>query len=54
MATLTPDQQQDVARRFQDLATQWHAATRYRSNKHALRDHSIDQEIVAQGEAAFR
>jgi hypothetical protein len=50
MITLTPEQQQDVARRFQGLATQWKEATRYRSNIHALRNHPVYQELVAQGE----
>ena len=50
MTTLTPEQQQDVARRFQGLATQWNAATRYRSNTHALRNHPVYQELVALGE----
>jgi hypothetical protein len=39
MITLTPEQQQDVARRFQGLASEWIATTRYRSNTHALRTH---------------
>ncbi len=50
MTTLTPEQQQDLAQRFQGLATQWDAATRYRSNTHALRDHPVYQELVALGE----
>ena len=50
MITLTPEQQLDVARRFQGLATQWKATTRYRSNTHALRTHPIFQELVALGE----
>ena len=50
MTTLTPEQQQDVARQFQGLATQWNATTRYRSNIHALRNHPVYQELVALGE----
>jgi hypothetical protein len=50
MITLTPEQQQDVARRFQGLATQWKATTRYRSNTHSLRNHPVYQELVALGE----
>ena len=50
MTTLTPEQQQDLAQRFQGLASQWNAATRYRSNTHALRDHPVYQELVALGE----
>jgi hypothetical protein len=50
MITLTPEQQQDVARRFQDLASQWKATTRYRSNTHALRSHPLYQELIALGE----
>src|ERR1700716_1313119 len=45
-----PDQQRDVARRVQGLATQWNATTRYRSNMHALRNHPVYQELVALGE----
>jgi len=51
MITLTPEQQQDVARRFQGLATRWIATTRYRSNTQALRNHPVYQELVALGEA---
>src|SRR4051794_16852468 len=51
MATLTPEQQRDVVRRFQALATQWKTTTRYRSNLHALRNHTVYQELVALGEA---
>src|SRR4051812_34011426 len=50
MITLTPEQQRDVARRFQGLLTLWKAATRYRSNTHALRNHPVYQELVALGE----
>jgi hypothetical protein len=50
MTTLTSEQQQDVARRFEGLAAQWKAATRYRSNTHALRNHPVHQELVALGE----
>jgi hypothetical protein len=50
MITLTAEQQQDVARRFQGLATQWIATTRYRSNSQALRNHPVYQELVALGE----
>jgi hypothetical protein len=50
MITLTPEQQLDIVRRFQDLATQWIAATRYRSNTHALRNHAAYQELVALGD----
>ncbi len=50
MITLTPEQQQDVARRFQILASQWIAATRYRSNTHALRKHPVYQQLVSLGE----
>ena len=50
MITLTPEQQQDVARRFQGLSTQWDAATRYRSNTHTLRNHPVYQELIALGE----
>ena len=52
MTTLTPEQQQNLAQRFQGLANQWNAATRYRSNTHALRDHPVYQELVALGEPA--
>jgi hypothetical protein len=52
MTTLTPEQRQDVARRFQGLATQWGVATRYRSNTHALRDHPVYRELVGLGEPA--
>jgi hypothetical protein len=50
MITLTPEQQQEVARRFQGLATQWIATTRYRSNTQDLRNHPVYQELVALGE----
>ena len=50
MITLTPEQQQDVARRFQGLATRWIATARYRSNTQALRNHAVYQELVAMGE----
>ena len=50
MITLTPEQQQDVERRFQGLATQWNATTRYRSNIHALRNHPVYLQLVALGE----
>jgi hypothetical protein len=50
MITLTPEQQQEVARRFQVLARQWIETTRYRSNTRALRDHRAFQELVALGE----
>jgi len=50
MITLTPEQQQNVARRFQGLAAQWNAATRYRSNTQALRNHPVYEELVALGE----
>lgn len=50
MITLTPEHQQDVARRFQELATQWKAATRYRSNTRSLQNHPVYQELVALGE----
>jgi hypothetical protein len=50
MITLTPEQQQDVARRFQGLASQWIATTRYRSNTQALRKHPVYQELVSLGE----
>jgi hypothetical protein len=50
MTTLTPAQQQELGRRFQDLATQWNAATRYRSSTRALRDHPVYQQLVALGE----
>src|SRR3954470_15783003 len=50
MITLTPEQQQDVARRFQGLLTPGKAATRYRSNTHALRNHPVYQELIALGE----
>ncbi len=52
MIRLTSEQQQDVARRFQGLATQWNAVTRYRSNTRALRNHPVYQELVALGEPA--
>jgi hypothetical protein len=52
MTTLTPEQQQDVTRRFQVLATRWDEATRYRSNIHALRNHPVYEELVALGEPA--
>ncbi len=50
MATLTPEQNQDVIRRFQLLVTQWKVATRYRSNIHALRNHPVYQELLALGD----
>ncbi len=50
MITLTPEQQQDVAQRFQALATRWIATTRYRSKTQALRNHPVYQELVALGE----
>jgi hypothetical protein len=50
ITTLTPEQYQDVARRFQGLTAQWSAATRYRSNIHALRNHPVCRELVALGE----
>ena len=50
MIAPTPEQQQDVARRFQGLATQWKAAIRYRSNTRSLRNHPVYQELVALGE----
>lgn len=50
MVTLTPEQQQDVARRFHGLATRWKVTTRYRSNTHTLRSHPIFQELLALGE----
>ena len=50
MITLIPEQQQDVAQRFQALATRWIATTRYRSNTQALRNHPVYQELVALGE----
>jgi hypothetical protein len=52
MITLTPEQQQDITRRFQELATQWIAAARYRSNMQALLNHPVYQELVALGEPA--
>ena len=54
MITLTPEQQQDVARRFQGLATRWNATTRYRSNTQALRNHPVYQELVAWGNRSSR
>jgi hypothetical protein len=50
MTPLTPEQQHDVARRFQDLANQWVAMTRYRSNTHARRDEAVYQELVKLGQ----
>jgi hypothetical protein len=50
MTTLTPEQQQELGRRFQGLATQWNAVARYRSNTRGLRDHPVYQEMVALGE----
>jgi hypothetical protein len=50
MITLTPEQQLDVARRFQVLATQWIALTRYRSNTQSLRNQPVYQQRVALGE----
>jgi hypothetical protein len=50
MITLTPEQQQDVARRFRGLAGHWIAATRYRSNTQALRILPVYQELVSLGE----
>ncbi len=49
MITLTPEQQQDVARRFQDLAGQWIATKRHRSNTRSLRKHAVFQELVSLG-----
>jgi hypothetical protein len=51
MITLTPEQKQDVARRFRSLALQWETATRYRSNLHTLRDHPVFQEFLGLGES---
>jgi hypothetical protein len=51
MATLTPEQQSDVERRFKDLAVQWFATTRYRSNTHALQNGPVYLELVGSGEA---
>jgi len=50
MIALTPEQEHDVARRFQGLATEWIEATRFRSNTRALRNHPVYQELVALGE----
>jgi hypothetical protein len=50
MITRTSEQQKVVAQRFQGLATQWKATTRYRSNIQALRNHPVYQELVALGE----
>jgi hypothetical protein len=50
MITLTPEQQLEVARRFQVLTRQWVEVTRYRSNTQALRSHPGFQELVALGE----
>jgi hypothetical protein len=49
--TLTPEQQQHVARQLQGLADHWKATTRYRSNTNALRNHPVYRELVALGEA---
>jgi hypothetical protein len=53
MTTLTPEQQQDVARRFRALVNQWNAATRYRSNVNALCGHPVYQELIGLGEPAI-
>jgi hypothetical protein len=50
MTTLTPEQRQDVARRFQGLAARWEAVTRYRSHTNSLRDHPVYQELIGLGE----
>ncbi len=52
MTTLTPEQQEVVARRFQVLVTRWNAATRYRSNINALRSHPVYRELVNLGDPA--
>jgi hypothetical protein len=53
MPTLTPEQQRDVARRFEVLVNPWNAATRYRSNLQALRSHPVYQELVTLGDPAI-
>ncbi len=50
MIALTPEQQQDVSRRFRDLSIQWHEAGRFRSNTRTLRTHPVYSELVALGE----
>jgi hypothetical protein len=50
MITLTPEQRQGIAQRFHELSTEWKAATRYRSNTRALRNHPVYQELVSLGE----
>jgi hypothetical protein len=50
MATLTPEQQRDIAQRFHDLSTRWNAAIRYRLNTRALRNHPVYRELVSLGE----
>jgi hypothetical protein len=51
MTTLTAEQQHDLARRFQSLATEWNAAARYRSNMHSLRNIPVYQALVELGKA---
>ncbi len=53
MITLTPEQQQYVEHRFQSLATEWNAISRYRSNTNSLRNHPVYLELVSLGEAVL-
>jgi hypothetical protein len=50
MFRLTPEQRQGIAQRFHELSTQWNAATHYRSNTRAPRNHPLYQELVNLGE----
>jgi hypothetical protein len=50
MITLTPEQRQGIARRFQELSIQWHALAQFRSNKRSLRNHPVYKELVSLGE----
>jgi hypothetical protein len=53
MIALTPEQRQDVERRFRDLASEWAELTAYRSNMGGLRHHPVYHELIALGEAAI-
>jgi hypothetical protein len=50
MIAMTPEQKEDLARKFQLLASQWNAAARYRSNTRALQNHPVYHELVSLGE----
>jgi hypothetical protein len=50
VTTLSVEQQQDLAQRFQALAIPWLAMTRFRSNTRTLRNHPVYRELIALGE----